>query len=155
MVPPSFVANIEDISVAGTFTQFMVRSAILPSVSRATSSSILRGSVASTCMTSLQKPISFILFVLVSLWPVPMAIGVFLVIAIIVWLNTRSVSWPSLATALNPAIRAYDYAILTGMGLWLIPLSWVGVAGMWLTGSAWPMAIVGVGVMLAGREEDS
>ena len=99
-----------------------------------------------------------------SLWPVPvLVLGLAL---FIVWtyrrrkhrgvtLGASGVNlWPSLATTLNPAIRAYDYAMLTGMSLWLIPLSWIGVAGMWLTGSAWPMAIVGVGVMFVSREED-
>ena len=71
-------------------------------------------------------------------------------------------AWPSLATVLNPAIRAYDYAMLTGLSLypekrgmlWLIPLSWIAVAAMWLTESAWPMAIVGVGALVLNRTKD-
>lgn len=89
-----------------------------------------------------------------SLRSAPLLAIMFGILALLVYRRMGGVSWPSLATVLNPAIHAYDYGILTGMSLWLIPLSWIGVAGMWLTGSAWPMAIVGVGVMLMSREED-
>ena len=90
-----------------------------------------------------------------SLWPVPLlAFGILILLAFLRYDRTGGMSWPSLATVFNPAIRAYDYAMLTGMSLWLIPLSWIGVAGMWATGSAWPMAIVGVGAMVLGMAKD-
>lgn len=79
-----------------------------------------------------------------SLWPVPL-----LAISLIVYLlSARQFNWAVITSALNPLWRAYDYTLLAGSSLWLIPISWVSVGLMWLFAAAWPMALVGVALLL-------
>jgi hypothetical protein len=47
------------------------------------------------------------------------------------------------ATALNPGMRPYDYTMLVGKSLWLIPLSWAVLWVMWQVGSPWVWAVLG------------
>ena len=46
--------------------------------------------------------------------------------------------------SLNPGLRGYDYTLLSGTSLWLIPASWIlqGVCNS--IGAGWPLAILGV-----------
>lgn len=79
-----------------------------------------------------------------SLWPVPL-----LALAVIIFmLITRRFDWRVIASSLNPLMRAYDYALLAGSSLWLIPLSWLCVAYMWQIGAAWPMELVSLPLLL-------
>jgi hypothetical protein len=72
-----------------------------------------------------------------SLWPVPL-----LALALIVFmLVARRLRWEVIASALNPLLRAYDYTILAGRSIWLVPASWAAWLLMWQAGAAWPMAL--------------
>jgi hypothetical protein len=48
-----------------------------------------------------------------------------LLIPLIVWAVRRNLNWRGLLLALNPGVLPYDYVMLAGASLWLIPLSWV------------------------------
>lgn len=75
-----------------------------------------------------------------SLWPVPL-----LALALIVFmLIARRVEWCVIVSSLNPLLRSYDYTMLAGASLWLIPASWLCVWLMWQVYAAWPMALLGV-----------
>ena len=43
-----------------------------------------------------------------------------------------------------PALRPYDFTLLAGGSLWLIPLSWLAFVAMIQFSAAWPMGWVGV-----------
>jgi hypothetical protein len=82
-----------------------------------------------------------------SLWPVPL-----LALALIVYMAvSRRWQWRVIASSLNPLLRAYDYTMLAGASLWLIPVSWLCVALMWQVGAAWPMALIGVSLLISLR----
>lgn len=79
-----------------------------------------------------------------SLWPVPL-----LALALIVYmLITRRYDWRVIASSLNPLLRSYDYTMLAGASVWLVPLSWLCVTLMWHIGAAWPMALCGVALLV-------
>lgn len=72
-----------------------------------------------------------------SLWAVDWVIPLMLVCVILA--SRRG----GLAWALNPALRPYDFTLLTGRGgLVLIPLSWLAGLGMNAMSAAWPMALL-------------
>ena len=79
-----------------------------------------------------------------SLWPVPM----FALALIVYMVITRRYDWRVIASSLNPLLRAYDYTMLAGASLWLIPLSWLCVVLMWQIGAAWPMALVSLPLLV-------
>lgn len=73
-----------------------------------------------------------------SLWPVPL-----LALALIVFMFiTRRFDWRVIVSSLNPLLRSYDYTMLAGASLLLIPASWLCVWLMWQVSAAWPMALV-------------
>lgn len=79
-----------------------------------------------------------------SLWPVPL-----LALALIIYMViARRYDWRVIASSLNPLLRAYDYTMLAGASLWLIPLSWLCVALMWRVNAAWPMALVSLPLII-------
>lgn len=79
-----------------------------------------------------------------SLWPVPV-LAVALIIAMLV---LRRFDWRVIASSLNPLLRAYDYTMLAGASIWLVPLSWLCIALMWQVSAAWPMALLGAALLL-------
>jgi len=85
------------------------------------------------------------------LYSVPVA--AFMVVAGLTF--ARRWHWSTVATSFNPFIRAYDYTLLAGVSLWLIPASLATWVMMHALGSAWPVSLLGVmaGVAQAGREE--
>lgn len=83
-----------------------------------------------------------------SLWPVPL-----LALALIAFmLIARRFDWRVIVSSLNPLLRPYDYTMLAGASLWLIPLSWLCVWLMWQVYAAWPMALVSL-VLLHQRNK--
>jgi hypothetical protein len=75
-----------------------------------------------------------------SLWPVAWLVPI---VAVGLWLVHR-LNWRTICTSFNPAMRAYDYTMLAGSSAWLIPASWLALAGMWAASAAWPMAGLGI-----------
>jgi hypothetical protein len=75
-----------------------------------------------------------------SLWPVAWLIPLVVVTLCLI----HRMNYKTIFTAFNPAMRAYDYTMLAGSSAWLIPASWLALAGMWAVGAAWPMAGVGI-----------
>jgi hypothetical protein len=63
----------------------------------------------------------------------------------------RRFDWRIIATSLNPMLRAYDYSMIAGSTLWLIPASWLCLALMWQVGAAWPMALIGISLLQFGQ----
>lgn len=79
-----------------------------------------------------------------SLWPVPL-----LALALIVFMLTvQRYPWRVIVSSLNPLLRAYDYTMIAGASLWLIPASWLCVWLMWQVYAAWPMALLGVVLLI-------
>jgi hypothetical protein len=80
-----------------------------------------------------------------SLWPVPL-----LAIALIIYMViARRFEWRVIVSSLNPLLRAYDYTMLAGASVWIVPISWACVWLMWQVGAAWPMALIGVALLFA------
>lgn len=79
-----------------------------------------------------------------SLWPVPL-LALMLIVYLII---ARRFVWRVIASSLNPLLRAYDYTMLAGASLWLIPASWLCVWLMWQVCAAWPMALLGVVLLI-------
>ncbi len=52
--------------------------------------------------------------------------------------------WVTAATSFNPAIRSYDYALLSGVTTWLIPVSWLAWLAEATFGQWWAMGMCGV-----------
>lgn len=69
--------------------------------------------------------------------------------AVLVRLDWRAVFW-----SINPTIRWYDFTLLAGGSLWLIPLSWVtwGLTQM-LGGNPGPVALLGLADLILRRHE--
>lgn len=79
-----------------------------------------------------------------SLWPVPL-----LALALIIYMViARRFDWRVIVSSLNPLLRAYDYTMLAGASVWIVPLSWLCVALMWQVGAAWPMALLGAALLI-------
>lgn len=82
-----------------------------------------------------------------SLWPVPL-----LALALIIYMViARRWQWRVIVSSLNPLLRAYDYTMLAGLSVWLVPLSWLCVALMWQVAAAWPMALLGAALLILPR----
>ncbi len=77
---------------------------------------------------------------------------VFIVVAILTL--ARRWHWVTATTSFNPAIRSYDYSMLTGVTLWLIPISWLAWLAEAAWGQWWAMGVCGVaaGVVSANRQ---
>lgn len=75
--------------------------------------------------------------------------AVLLICAALIRLDWRSVFW-----SVNPAIRWYDFTLMAGSSLWLIPVSWVLYGIAWTTGNPSPIAFLGL-IDLALRRYDN
>lgn len=71
---------------------------------------------------------------------------------VIVQHPTAQRAWVTITTAFNPALRVYDYSILSGASPWLIPASWLAWAVMRSVQHAWPFAALGIVIALSARE---
>lgn len=86
-----------------------------------------------------------------SLWPVPL-----LALALIVFmLITRRYPWRVIVSSLNPLLRPYDYTMLAGQSLLLIPASWLCVWLMWRVYAAWPMALISIALLPKSMNESA
>jgi hypothetical protein len=93
-----------------------------------------------------------------SLWPVPLlafALIVYMVLSRRPALSFRGFDWRVIASSLNPLLRSYDYTMLAGSSVWLVPLSWACVWIMWQIGAAWPMALVSLPLLIVSRRRRS
>src|SRR5574341_184214 len=61
--------------------------------------------------------------------------------------------WLTAATSFNPAIRSYDYALLAGISLWLIPISWLAWLAEAAGGQWWAMGLCGVAAGMKAKGE--
>jgi hypothetical protein len=63
-----------------------------------------------------------------------------LAVSVLMRLDWRAIFW-----SCNPTLRWYDFTLLAGGSLWLIPLSWVfwGMTQM-VYGNPWPVALLGL-----------
>ncbi len=63
--------------------------------------------------------------------------------------------WLTAATSFNPTIRSYDYTLLAGVTLWLIPISWLAWLSEFYLNQWWAMGMCGVvaGVVASRRAE--
>ncbi len=75
-----------------------------------------------------------------SLWAVPL-IGFAALLVMALW---QRLPIEAIGTSFNPALRAYDYALLAGRDLLLIPVSWIALGLMVFLSAAWPMALCGL-----------
>ena len=81
------------------------------------------------------------------LWNPLIGFVALLAVAALVRLDWRAVFW-----ACNPTLRWYDFTMLAGGSLWLIPLSWVlFVATQGLGGNPGPIAFLGIADLLLMR----
>jgi len=81
------------------------------------------------------------------IWLIPIAAVALLLAVRADWRG----KWTVLVTAINPAMRAYDYTLLSGKLPLLIPISWLAFGAMWIVGAAWPMAFIGIAAGLASH----
>lgn len=70
-----------------------------------------------------------------------------LVASVLMRLDWRAVFW-----SCNPTLRWYDFTLLAGGSLWLIPLSWLawGLTQM-VYGNPWPVALLGLADLVLRR----